>query len=185
MSNWFVALPVDSGVWFPRLSPPPTGTHLLAAADLHLTVAFLGNIGEPRARAAFRSLSPSAISCCEVLLGVVAPMGNTRRPSALSALVESLDPGSRAIAETLEVSRDGILEAAELPLETREMKPHVTLARLRRRAEAEDRRRAVAWAETINLGSPRIRLDRIGLYTGARDRKTRAYDIVETRSLGS
>jgi 2'-5' RNA ligase len=76
-----------------------------------------------------------------------------------------------------------MLEAAVLPRETRIVKPHVTLARLRRKAGVEERQRAIAWAEENDLESIRILLDQICLYTAARDRSTRAYDIVERRDL--
>lgn len=183
MSSWFVALPVVAGDWFSSLSPTPIGTRLLAAADLHLTVAFLGEVGEPRARAAYHGLPPAAIRHFAIRLGAVVPMGNPRRPSALSALVERADADGRSIAEVLAAPRDAILEAAALPTETRTMKPHVTLARLRRKASAEGEQRAFAWAEESDLASIRIGLDRIGLYTAALDRSARAYDIVESRDL--
>jgi len=185
MSNWFVALPVVAGDWFSNLSPPPAGTRLLAAEDLHLTVAFLGSVGEARARAAFDGLPRSGIQRFEIILGAVVPMGNPRRPSALSVLVERPEAKSRSIAELLTSPRDAMLDAADFSAEKRRMKPHVTIARLRRRAGAEDRAQACAWAEASDLGSTRIRLERIGLYTAARDRRSRAYDIVESRVLRS
>lgn len=183
MSSWFVALPVMAGDWFSRLSPTPAGTRLLAVEDLHLTVAFLGAVGEPCARAAFDRLPPMAIRRFEISLGAVVPMGNPRRPNALSVLIEGSDGQGRSIAEVLTAPRDVILEAAGLPTENRTMKLHVTLARLRRRAGVEERQRAFDWAKQSDLTSTRIRLDRIGLYTAARDRSTRAYDRVESRDL--
>ena len=183
MSSWFVAFPVNAEDWFAGLSSAPAGTRLVAAVDLHLTVAFLGAVGESRARAAFDVLPPLALRRIEIRLGAVVPMGNPRRPSALSALVRPTDTDGRSIAEVLAAARDMMLEAAVLPRETRMMKPHVTLARLRRKAGAEERERAVAWAEEIDLESVRIGLAQICLYTAARDRSTRAYDIVERRDL--
>jgi 2'-5' RNA ligase len=185
MPNWFVAFPVSGVSWFSRLPPPPVGTRVLAAADLHLTVAFLGDVGEARARAAFHGLAPAAIQSFEILMGPVVPMGNPRRPSALSALVERAGTEGRSVAEILTAPRDAILEAAALPIENRAMKPHVTLARLRRRAGADERQRALTWAAACDLASTRIELDRIGLYTAARDRTERAYDIVESRDLAN
>jgi 2'-5' RNA ligase len=185
MPSWFVAFPVSVVAWFSRLPPPPLGTRVLAAADLHLTVAFLGDVGETRARVAFHGLTPTAIQSFEILLGRVVPMGNPRRPSALSALGEQADTNGRSIVEILTEPRDSILEAAALPVETRGMKPHITLARLRRRADAGERQRALAWAAAIDLASARIELDRIGLYTAARDRTECAYEIVESRDLAN
>jgi 2'-5' RNA ligase len=183
MSSWFVAFPVVAGDWFARLSPVPAGTRFVAAADLHLTLAFLGAVGESRARTAFNGLSATAIRCVEIRLGAVVPMGSPGRANALCAKVEPADTESRTIAEALTASRDSIFEAAALPRETRTMRPHVTLARIRRKADVEQRRRAIAWAEKNDLTSIRIRLDRIGLYAAARDRSTHAYDVVESRDL--
>ncbi len=181
MPSWFVALPVVAGDWFFRLPSPPAGVRLLSAVDLHLTVAFLGDVGERRASAAFQALSPSAIRRFEIRLGAVVPMGSLRRPSALSALAEPIGPEAESIVTELAAARDAMLEAAGLPSETRAMKPHVTLARLRRRAGRAERERAMAWAAATDLARPRISLDRIGLYTTARDRAARAYDILERR----
>ena len=183
MGNWFVGLPVAAGAWFSRLPPTPNGTRLLAGPDLHLTVAFLGNVGEPRARAAFKALAPAAIERFEILLGAVVAMGNPRSPSALSALVYPAEAEGRLIAELLTAPRDTMLDAADLPPEQRAMKPHVTLARLQRKADAQHRQRALAWAADCDLASIRIGLDRIALYTGSGDRSVRAYDIVESRSF--
>ena len=183
MSNWFVALPVVDEGWFSRVSPTPTGTRLLAAADLHLTVAFLGDVRGPCARGAFQAVAPTAIPRFEVRLGRVVAMGNPRRPSALSAEVEGTDAEGRPVAEILAAPRDAILEAAALPAETRTMRPHVTLARPRRKASRQERQHALEWAAELDLSSIRLEFDRIALYTGARDRTTRAYDIVESRGL--
>jgi 2'-5' RNA ligase len=183
MSNWFVALPVPEAGWFTQLSPTPAGTRLLAAADLHLTVAYLGDVGEARARAAYHALPPAAVQAFEFRLGPVVPMGNPRRPGALSARIERTGAIGRSLAESLAAPRDLILAAAALPPETRAMKPHVTLARLRRKAGSEERQRALAWAAECDLSSIRIRLDRIALYHAARDRTVRAYDIVESLDL--
>jgi 2'-5' RNA ligase len=183
MSSWFVALPVTAGDWFSRLSPTPSGTRLLAAEDLHLTVAFLGAVGEARARAVFDSLPPAVIPCFKIILGAVVPMGNPRRPSALSVQIEGAGGEGRSIADVLTAPRDAMLEAAALPAERRPMKPHVTLARLRRKASPQQRQKAFAWAEESDLASTRIRLDQIGLYTAARDRRAHAYEIIETRDL--
>jgi 2'-5' RNA ligase len=151
--------------------------------DLHLTLAFLGAVGESCARTAFDALPASTIRCLEIRLGAVVPMGSPRRANALCAKVERADSGNRSLAALLVRPRDLILEAAALPRETRTMRPHVTLARIRRKAGVEQRRSAIAWAEKIDLASIRVRLDRIGLYTAARDHSTHAYDIVDSRDL--
>ncbi len=185
MASWFVAYPVPRGSWLARIPPPPEGTRPLNPVDLHLTVAFFGDVGEPRARRSFAWLdadgaSPSAL---EVELTEVIAMGNARRPSALSAVARQAVESKAPLEELLRPLRDGLLEAAGLAPERRALRPHVTLARPRRRAGPEERRRAIAWAEAIELGAPRLRLDRIALYTGADGNSESAYRRVETWAL--
>lgn len=202
MASWFVGLPVDPGDWLDALPPPPEGTRLLDASDLHLTLAFFGQIGEERARAAFERAAPDAIGARRIRLGALRPMGSRRRPSAYAARVHAADeltrdvegeaedlgeadgPDDDALASVWEPIRNALLSAASLPPEERAFRPHVTLARPRRRATPEERRRGLAWAEAVALGSPRIPLDRVALYTAAHASEApRRYRIVLSRPL--
>ncbi len=192
LSNWFLGFPVSAGLWFDALSPPPDGTRLLAPADLHVTLAFLGPVEASRARTAFESIPRDAICAFEIGLGPIVPMGHPKRFSALAARVEILSTDASALLETLAGLRDRLLDTTGLRRDRRAMMPHVTLARVGRRASREERDRALGWAASEKLVSTRLPLDRIALYTTHRSRSAgtrgssrtpRAYDIVESRDL--
>ncbi len=162
-ATWFIALPIPAGRWFFALPPPHEKTTIFHPDDLHLTIAFLGRVGEERALAgwaAFRWPLPPLM----VTLGPLAPMGNPRRPSALAAL---LDRERERVEEAMGASRGAAIEAAGAELDARSPKAHVTLARPSRSAGAHDRALAIAWATAIDLGGPEVLLDRVALYASA------------------
>jgi len=180
--NWFVAWPVDPGRWFERLPAPPAETRLFAPVDLHLTVAFFGAVEESAARAAFAAVRGWPAGASSVRLGPVRAFGSKRRPSALSAVPTE---GAREVAHSIGAVRDALLEIAGARPDRRPPRPHVTLARISRRASADQRRAALDWAEALDLGGPEIRLDRVALYTWAHDRRTALFRITEVLPLAS
>ncbi len=180
--NWFIALPVAAGPWLEALSPAPPEVRLFAASDLHATVAFLGGVQERAARRAF-ALAPSwPTGPLGVRLGGVRGLGARRKPSALSALLEA---NAERVADGIAAVRAPMLAAAGARPDDRPPLPHVTLARIGRRADARQRRAALDWAEALDLGSPRVRLDRLALYTWAPDRRERLFEIVAEHTLQS
>jgi len=179
-ANWFVALPVEAGPWLDRLTPPPPGVRLFAPSDLHATVAFFGDVGEAAASDAFTLAERWHGGPIEVGLGGLRALGPRRRPSALSATLES---GEASVAAGITAVRDDMLDAAGARPDRRPPLPHVTLARIARRASDAERRAALAWASAIDLGGPQIVLDRIALYTWSSDRRQRLFDVVEEQSL--
>ena len=178
--NWFVALPVSPGDWFARVSNPPPGVRLFHPDDLHLTVAFLGGVEEAAARAAFAEARAIPLPAQAVRLGDVVPMGNPRRPSALSA---RLHAGNEAVARAITSVRDAVCDAAGAPREQRPALPHLTVARPRRTATYDERREAVGWAASLDLGAPDVVLDAIALYTWSSERRERLFTIVDRASL--
>jgi 2'-5' RNA ligase len=181
MPNWFIALPVRGEGWWAELPPAPAGLRIFAASDLHITVAFLGDVGESRARMAFELASEWPADPIAFSLGEVRPLGSPRRPSALSALV---DEGGPALSRGIELCRDEMLEAAGARPDTRPPLPHATLARIRRKASNAQRRRALEWASTPGFPRPSLLADRIALFTWSRERSRRLFDIVALRDLG-
>lgn len=153
----------------------------MRAVDLHMTVAFLGRVGERRAREAFESLSPESVERLGIRLGAVMPMGNPRRPSALSALVSGQTSRGGSVEDTMLALRDPLLDAAGAPPDARPARPHVTIARIRRKAGARERQQALEWAEAIDLSPIQLSLDSIALYTGSASGSERAYDLVQRR----
>lgn len=179
MDNWFIGLPVEAGAWYEALEPPP-GARLLHPQDLHLTVAFLGKVGEEAARRAF-ALAPSWPSASLwVSLGKVVPLGHPRRFSALSA---TLEEGRAQVEAAMGQVRDAMADAAEAEREQRPPLAHVTLARASRTASAPQRKHILAWAASVDLHAPRVLLDRLCLYTRAERSEARAYRVVDTFQL--
>ncbi len=163
--------------------PPPPRVRVFGTLDLHATLAFLGSVRESDARRAwdriveFRSLRRVLGS-----FGGVEPLGNPGTPSALSAMV---DQGRERLATMIAEARGPVLHAAGAPEDDRPPLPHMTLARIQRRAGATERRQALRWAHTIDLRDVRFTAAAIALYTWSEDRQERLFQIVEQRPLES
>lgn len=181
--NWFFAFPIH-GAFVRELPAPPDALRLFHPEDVHLTLSFLGGCGEERALGALAALDAALaaepLEPIEVTLGAVVPMGSRRRYTALSALLERGRPEAAAALARL---RDGLADAAAVERDTREPKPHVTLARPRGRASDADRAAGVAWAAGLELSGVSARLDRIALYTWGERRLTRLFQVVAARRL--
>jgi len=182
--NWFFAFPLD-GAFVLQLPEPPGAIRRYHAEDIHLTLAFLGGVGEAAAERALAALdarlaeeTPAAL---EVSLAEVVPMGGSRRTySALSALLAN---GRQETSACITALRDTLTEAANGRREKRPAKPHVTLARPRSRATDADRDAGLRWASELDLRSVSARLDRIALYTWSEIRRERLFKIVAERRL--
>ena len=173
-ANWFVALPVPAAGWFERVGAPPRGVRLFHPDDLHLTVAFLGAVSEEAARRGFEEARAFPLGACEITLGPVVPMGNKRRPSALSARL--LD-GEREVARAITEVRDAISDAACAAREARPALPHLTVARPLRSATYAERTGALTWASSLDLGAPRVSLTCLALYTWSAERRERLFAL--------
>ena len=178
--NWFVAWPIAPEGWLERLPPPPARVRRFHSDDLHATIAFFGAVDEKAARRGFDALTSFPWVAHEVVLGRVRLMGSPRHGSALAAL---LDEGQAPVVEWMRVARDPCLAAAGARPDERAPLPHVTLARIQRRASRPERRAAIAWAEGLDLGAPRVRLGAPALYTWSTDRRERLFRIVAERRV--
>lgn len=167
--NWFIAVPLSGDGWYPRLSAPPANVRLLHPDDLHATIAFLGAVSEAQARRAMAALSLS-LAPLRVTLGSVVAMGNPRRFSALSALV---DRGRPELEGAMAESRERAWSAAESERDDRPPKAHVTVARPTRKATDRERRAALEWASSLSLGGVEVLVDRVALYTWSETRGVR------------
>ena len=162
----------------------PACVRVFAAEDLHMTVAFLGAVAQAEARAAWQEaarLAPSVTSPVQGGFVRVEALGNPRRPSALAALVGE---GAAPLAEMIRALQAPLLAAAGSPPETRSPLPHVTLARVRRRASQSERREALHWAEKLDVSALRFAVRELALYTWAEDRRERLFQVVESLRLG-
>lgn len=165
-ANWFIGLP------FPVTSLPgeelkrlPAGTRAFDPADLHVTVAFLGAVGENRALRAWGRLKAGDALPLSAAIGPRATFGAPRRPSALGLDLDNGaddSPLTRFIADW----RDVLRAAAGLAAEARPVRPHVTLGRPPRRTDADWKRALATWIGGPVEDAP-VTLERIALYTRA------------------
>jgi 2'-5' RNA ligase len=149
-------------------------------ADVHLTVAFFGPVEEPAARRGWDTLGAHRSPPLEIVLGGLAPMGNPRRPSALSVVVTE---GREPLVALIAALREPACRAAGAKLDDRPPLPHITVARPLRDAADAARREAVEWARTRPAVNARVTLDRIVLLTWATDRRERQFREVATLRL--
>lgn len=182
--NWFFGFPID-GRFIDQLPPAPPTFRVFHSEDVHLTLAFLGGCGENAAYRALDALDAQlaqrSLDAVDVSLGQVVPMGGSRKHyTALSAL---LDEGRETLTEYLGALRNPLLLAATRRSEQRPPKPHVTLARPRRRATDAQRRAGLEWATGLDLSAVRTRVARIALYTWSEDRQARLFKVVTERWL--
>gem|GEM_PF-343522 len=192
-ASWFIALPVrrdDAEAFVASFPAPPPGLRLIPAADLHITIAFLGSVGEERARAAWDALFLPLMPLVATV-GPVVPLG---RPGHYSALGARLAKGRSTIETIIGTARDAATHAAGAEPETRPPLAHVTIARPRTRARTRSASRdagvavrsaGLDWAAKVPLGGP-LHLETVALYT-RRDNPSPAsyYRIVTSRDLTS
>jgi 2'-5' RNA ligase len=173
--NWFIGLPFRSA---PDLGPLPPRVRALAPGDLHVTLAFLGPVGEAAAGRAWAIAEAIAFEAIPASLGRLALLGHPRAPSAVAARLED----GRTAVETLIASHRGaLLDAAGARPDDRPPHAHVTVARVQRKASPIQRRNAEAWAAELEIAA-RARLDGLALYTWSNDRSARKFDIVASTS---
>ncbi len=179
--NWFIALPVSPEGWFATLPAPPAATRLFAPTDLHLTIAFLGDVDEAKARAAWAALV-WPLPALTVTLGDVVPLGAKHRYSALAA---ELAQGRAEVEHAIATARVACCSAAVVAVDPRPALAHVTIARPQRRASDEERAATLAWAATLTLAAVPLWLDSAALYSWADDRKESLFRIVERNGPGN
>jgi len=148
-----------------------------------VTLGFLGSVQESDARRAWDRIGefPSFGTVAGSFSGVE-PLGHPSKPSALCAMV---DDGRGPLAGMITEARQTLLSAAGAPEDTRPPLPHMTLARIQRRAKAAERRQALRWADTIDLRAVTFTAPSVALYTWADDRQERLFQIVERHVFGS
>jgi len=181
LANWFIGFPLRPDRWFDAvLADVPPSLQRSHPEDLHVTVAFLGAVGEAKARAAWATLDGWAATPLDAVLGPVKPFGNVSRPSALAVVLAG---GNEAVSRLVGELRGPMFAAANVPSDPRAPLPHVTVARPRRRASAAERQRAVAWAASVAAPLAPVRFDQVALYTWSDDRRERQFRVVTSRTF--
>lgn len=166
-----VAIPDDVAETLARRQTGLPGAKWRTADQLHLTLAFYGEIDERRADDLVAELVRAATGgAFEIVLSGVGSFGDGHRTAALWAGV--------APSERLSVLAGRCRTAAEragIVLERRDYRPHVTLAYLKPQT---DPARIGAWVAGHNLlHSPPIRIDRFGLYSSVLTQDGSHYEL--------
>src|SRR5690606_1717100 len=115
-------------------------------ALMHVTLRFHGEVDE-RALAAPEVSLAEGVPPVDLSLAPArpAPLGAPERPAVAGGGIEGHLDGLRALAGRVEAA----VRAAGLPPEDRAFSPHLTLARVRRDASAEERRAIAAAAQSL------------------------------------
>lgn len=179
-ANWFIAFPMQvERLWLH--SDPPPGVRRFVEDDLHCTLAFLGRVGESMAlRAWSRATELLDAPAVHGTFANVEPLGNPRKPSALSAIVGE---GRVPFCAMIDHARGSILDAAGAPPDDRPPLPHMTIARIQRRASSAERRKALEWAASLDVGAASFIASSVALYAWAEDRRERLFRIVSCHAL--
>ncbi len=186
--NWFIGLPLTDE-WVPRaLAGVPDGLRTFRGEDIHMTVAFLGAVGDERAYDAWRSMTRDEEgaqrhlgSPFEVILGRTLPFGQPSQPSSLS-VVPTLEDGPAKVFITKH--RNRLRLAAGIKPESRSVRPHATIVRIKRRAAPEERRAALDWAVSMPALGQVVTISEVALYTWTENRTEQLFRIVERTPLG-
>ena len=160
MLRLFTALPIpfDVAETLARRQTGLPGAKWRTAEQLHITLAFYGEVEERRAEDLAAELARIPPGVFDVELKGVGAFGDAHRSHTLRAGVE---PSERL---TVLAGRcKAAAERAGVRMEPRLYRPHLTLAYLKTQTNPD---RIGAWIMGHNLlHSPPIRVDRFGLYS--------------------
>lgn len=166
-----------------ELPPAPPRVRVFSAPDLHVTLGFLGVVQELDARKAWKLIDAfGSLASVGGTFSRVTALGNPRKPSALSAMIAE---GSEALSEMILEARAPLLDAADAPPDPRPPLPHMTIARIQRRAKGAERRAALEWAESLDVQGASFQVASVALYTWSADRERRLFEIVERHPLAA
>lgn len=155
-----LAVPDDVAETLARRQTGLPGAKWRGGDQLHLTLAFYGEIDERRADDLDAELARAATGGpFEIALSGVGAFGDAHRSHTVWAGVEQPNERLSVLAGRCRAAA----ERAGVAMERREYRPHVTLAYLKTQTNPD---RVGAWITGHNLlHSPPIRIDRFGLYS--------------------
>lgn len=132
-----------------------------ARSNSHLTVRFLGEVADNDVPALIAALEQLHASACELCLGALGTFGTAERTRVVWLGVD----GATACLEALAGAVDAALVSAGLALDPQPWRPHLTLARVRERASAAERRALAELVRTLPLpASKPFVADTLALY---------------------
>jgi 2'-5' RNA ligase len=175
----FVAVPLpDDLLGFVReaqgLLPRLAGLRLMTSEQLHVTLAFIGEVGEAKAGAA-RAVVESLPTC-------MGGEGFIERflflPSAKRSRVVALDMSDRdgAFARLFETVMAGLEREGVMEREKRPFRPHLTVARLRDPGQVQP---------TSESGRARYAIESVCLYKSELKREGAAYTVLARTQLAN
>jgi 2'-5' RNA ligase len=173
--NWFIAFPVDEAVgarWLAALTLPPDGARAFHAADLHVTLAFLGPCGAEAAQVAWAQAARIRWDAGPFTPGPLAPFGPRSHPSTWAVEPRG---GAPWLRDLLAAHAGPLARAAGARPGHHGPRPHVSLARTRRGTSGDA---LAAWARHQQLPELPATLDRLALWTWSEDRRSRLFRIV-------
>lgn len=152
-----IAVPHDIAEALARRQRGLPGARWRPPESLHVTLAFYGEVDEPTADDLDAELTRARVDPFMLSLSGVGAFGEGWRTHALWAGVAPSEPLGVLAGRCRAAGR-----RAGVAMESRQYRPHVTLAYLKR-AEPD---RVGAWMTNHNLlASPPFRVDRFGLYS--------------------
>ena len=166
--SWFIGVPVALHPDGSELPPAEPGLVALAPSDRHVTLAFLGRAPDDDVRAVWSAV-PRVVLPCELDALRWERFGR----SALALVVSDVDRRLEAAAEACHRAADGVIQTKR----PTPFRPHVTMARVPRRAHAPSASALRGWtvpARALSAGP-------LTLFRSATDGRAGRYEVVDER----
>ncbi len=175
--SWFIGLKVsESDDLLAVTAGAPPGISKTHPEDLHLTLAFLGEVDEAAAGRAFAIASARVPAVINAATGSSILLGPQACPWAICA---SITDGAEAVTDLVSALADNCRLAVGLQPEERAPLPHCTLASIDRGVGDELRAELLDWGAGLQTSGHSIVLDVLGLYRTADPTASTQYRCVE------
>lgn len=152
-----------------------------APGNAHLTVRFLGDIDEDDLPVLVAELQQVRASPCELRLSAAGTFG----PAARTRVVWLGIEGKRSCLDGLTDAVNRALIAAGMAVDSQQWRPHLTIARVRDRATAEERRGLARLVQTLPVpeGEP-FTTDTVSLYQSHLGDGAPRYELLTAVRIG-
>lgn len=151
-----LAIPASVAEQLARLRGGLPGARWVDPTDYHVTLSFIGDIDEGLAEDIADSLAGLRRPAVDIELSGLGAFGGAK-PRSVHAVVAA----TSALME-LQAAQESILRRLEAPIDSRQFRPHVTLARLNRDATAA---RTAEWLALRDGGHLHFVADAVNLYS--------------------